>query len=328
MQQLPSHIVAHIFQYVDNETMLSSALMHTCKLFYTTLFDGEQQLWSQYPVVLCAGPHPTIIPKSLCKVVKHVLVYGNEGLVVKNLQAYLRDEKIHIVNSLKHMVNVEYLTISKIPECVDLLATIGNNLVKIKELHIIDCMTTTNVVNLVGMLKNMNDEARKSLQVLKLQNGIITNYCVHFIAQQLVPGRFPALHTVILDQVVYETVLCQIRKHVCRFEPRYPSSSYNLFFIKNRQTEQAKNPNLSFIQLSRHMAEAWKPLTDEEKQPYVAMAAEAKQEYDKQKQEFTALCSTCPWIEAFKFRNPNITTVIIIDKPLSVYADDADDYPD
>jgi len=48
------------------------------------------------------------------------------------------------------------------------------------------------------------------------------------------------------------------------------------------------NPQATVVDKSKHLSEAWKCMTDEEKAPYVEMADRDKVRYDQQKVAYTA----------------------------------------
>jgi len=321
MQNLPSHIVAHMFQYVQNETMQSTALLHTCKLFYTTLLNCQEQVWNSYPVILDSACMPNaVLPKVLCKFAKILKISGRGKS--KNLGEI--DEKCFQKNgaftvAVQHMVNVEHLSIDNV-SCNALFAVIAERLVKLKEIHIIECMSTTNAVYLVDMLHNMNNEAKQSLQMIQLQYGLITDHCVHFIAQQLVPSSFPSLHTVILDRLVYEMLLDGITRYTSQFAPKYPTPAVTLFIQQNAQ----KLRKLFRNDENEKIHELWNSMSDEEKKPYTAQANAARQEFAKKKAEFNAVIKKCKWKDSFHYYNPTISTVTIVDLPASFYSKDAD----
>jgi len=62
-----------------------------------------------------------------------------------------------------------------------------------------------------------------------------------------------------------------------------------LFFSAEKRPQLKNiNPQATVGDKSKHLSEAWKCMTDEEKAPYVEMAGRDKVRYDQQKDAYTA----------------------------------------
>lgn len=68
--------------------------------------------------------------------------------------------------------------------------------------------------------------------------------------------------------------------------PKKAASAWQFFVTKYQSELQATEPTLSFVERGKKVAEKWKTLTAEEKEPFNAMAAEAKTKYASEKAEF------------------------------------------
>lgn len=65
--------------------------------------------------------------------------------------------------------------------------------------------------------------------------------------------------------------------------PKKPRPSYLLFQHSNRMDFQARYPNASVAEIMSMLGDAWKNMPEEDQAPYIHLAAEETQEYDRQK---------------------------------------------
>ncbi|KAL2642857.1 hypothetical protein R1flu_010444 [Riccia fluitans] len=69
-------------------------------------------------------------------------------------------------------------------------------------------------------------------------------------------------------------------------KPKKPPTSYLLFTKENRKLVQQQKPGASFSEINATLAIRWQEMSDEEKQPWVDKAAQARDEYNKALEEF------------------------------------------
>lgn len=65
-------------------------------------------------------------------------------------------------------------------------------------------------------------------------------------------------------------------------DPHKPLSSYNLYMKENRERVRSENPEWSFTEITRKIAQDWKTLTPDEKQQYSDAAEEDKDRYARE----------------------------------------------
>lgn len=68
--------------------------------------------------------------------------------------------------------------------------------------------------------------------------------------------------------------------------PKRALSAYMYFVQAKRQEIKNANPDLSFGELTKHLAQMWKDLSEEDKAPYAKQAAADKERYAKEKTAF------------------------------------------
>eukprot|EP01120_Amphizonella_sp_Union-15-10_P013790 TRINITY_DN6497_c0_g1_i1.p1 TRINITY_DN6497_c0_g1~~TRINITY_DN6497_c0_g1_i1.p1 ORF type:complete len:343 (+),score=68.65 TRINITY_DN6497_c0_g1_i1:95-1123(+) len=70
-------------------------------------------------------------------------------------------------------------------------------------------------------------------------------------------------------------------------QPKRAVSAYMVFCKDQRPVIRTENPKISITEISRKVANAWKELTDEEKEPYIQKALEDKIRYEKELADYT-----------------------------------------
>jgi len=70
--------------------------------------------------------------------------------------------------------------------------------------------------------------------------------------------------------------------------PKKGMSAFMLFSNDQRNKIKADNPELSFGEIGRKVGEAWKALTDKQKQVYVKKSEEDKKRYESEMETYTA----------------------------------------
>lgn len=70
--------------------------------------------------------------------------------------------------------------------------------------------------------------------------------------------------------------------------PKKGMSAFMLFSNDQRNKIKAENPDLSFGEIGRKVGEAWKALTDKQKQVYVKKSDEDKKRYESEMETYTA----------------------------------------
>jgi hypothetical protein len=69
--------------------------------------------------------------------------------------------------------------------------------------------------------------------------------------------------------------------------PKKGMSAFMMFSNEQRSKIKADNPEASFGEIGRKVGEAWKGLTDKQKQTYVKKAEQDKQRYESELQTYT-----------------------------------------
>jgi hypothetical protein len=69
-------------------------------------------------------------------------------------------------------------------------------------------------------------------------------------------------------------------------KPRRPRSAYMGFFADVKNEVSMRNPDFNVMQVSKAIGQSWKNLTEQEKQPYYEAAAEDKERYDREMEEY------------------------------------------
>lgn len=64
-----------------------------------------------------------------------------------------------------------------------------------------------------------------------------------------------------------------------------PTSSYMFFAKLNREKVKNENPGIKFGQIAKKLGKIWNSMSEAEKAPYVKMAEEDKERYNKEKGE-------------------------------------------
>ena len=73
------------------------------------------------------------------------------------------------------------------------------------------------------------------------------------------------------------------RDGIVTHAPKKPRPSYLLFQHSNRMDFQARYPNASVSEIMTMLGSAWKNMSEQDQSPYIQLAAEESQEYERQK---------------------------------------------
>ena len=74
--------------------------------------------------------------------------------------------------------------------------------------------------------------------------------------------------------------------------PKKGISAFMLFSNEHRNKVKTENPSLSFGEIGRKVGEAWKALTDKQKQPYIKKAEQDKKRYESEMASYTKVETT------------------------------------
>jgi len=92
--------------------------------------------------------------------------------------------------------------------------------------------------------------------------------------------------------------------------PKRPTSAYILYSKDHRDKVKKANPEATFAELAKLVAEAWSNAPAADKKKYDALAAKDKARYEKEKAA-VAVCRVCDWmlvVSAFAFLAPRSCT--------------------